>query len=202
MHPSWRRCSSFKYSRYFQLSRLASRAPRPSPCHAGLTPRAASGSGCASRGAGHHLATFSIRKGSHHDRRLVPRRPARSPLLSCQLLSLALASQAPMEFAADRPRRGLHLELTPDPVHIANSWTLSAAPPTGHEQGAATGLALTRAQVKPRDGRGADVPPRSAVPGSRPAGSGSGTTPDSVATKGAPATAEHSLWVVGAKSAN
>ena len=28
-----------------------------------------------------------------------------------------------------------------------------------------------------------------------------GTTPDSVATKGAPATAEQSLWVVGAKSA-
>ena len=27
-HPAWRRCSSFKYSRYSQSSRLASRAPR------------------------------------------------------------------------------------------------------------------------------------------------------------------------------
>ena len=84
---------------------------------------------------------------------------------------------------------------------IAQQPDTAAAPPTGHEQGAATGLALTRAQVKPRDGRGAGAPPQSAVPGSRPAGSGSGTTPDSVATKGAPATAEQSLWVVGAKSA-
>src|SRR6185295_10306518 len=42
MHPGWRRCSSFKYSRYSQSSRLASRAPRPSRCDAGLPPRAAS----------------------------------------------------------------------------------------------------------------------------------------------------------------
>ena len=84
---------------------------------------------------------------------------------------------------------------------IAQQPDTAAAPPTGHEQGAATGLALTRAQVKPRDGRGAGAPPQSAVPGSRPAGSGSGTTSDSVATKGAAATAEQSLWVVGAKSA-
>ena len=27
-HPVWRRCSAFKYSRYSQSSRLASRAPR------------------------------------------------------------------------------------------------------------------------------------------------------------------------------
>ena len=43
MHPGWRRCSSFKYSRYSQSSRLASRAPRPSRCNAGLAPRAARG---------------------------------------------------------------------------------------------------------------------------------------------------------------
>jgi hypothetical protein len=32
MHPGWRRCSSFKYSRYSQSSRLASRAPRRPRC--------------------------------------------------------------------------------------------------------------------------------------------------------------------------
>jgi hypothetical protein len=39
--PGWRRCSSFKYSRYSQSSRLASGAPRPPRCDAGLAPRAA-----------------------------------------------------------------------------------------------------------------------------------------------------------------
>src|SRR5262245_36371886 len=42
MHPAWRRCSSFKYSRYSRSSRLATRAPRPSRCDAGLSPWAAS----------------------------------------------------------------------------------------------------------------------------------------------------------------
>jgi lipopolysaccharide/colanic/teichoic acid biosynthesis glycosyltransferase/glycosyltransferase involved in cell wall biosynthesis len=37
----WRRCSSFKYSRYSQSSRLAIGAPRLSRCDAGLPPRAA-----------------------------------------------------------------------------------------------------------------------------------------------------------------
>src|SRR5687768_4572303 len=48
----------------------------------------------------------------------------------------------------------------------------AAAPPTGHEQDAAKGLALTRVAMPQRDA-GADTP-RSAVPGSRPAGSGTG----------------------------
>ena len=44
--PRWgprrqRRCSSFKYSRYSQLSRLAGGAPRSSRCDARLSPRAA-----------------------------------------------------------------------------------------------------------------------------------------------------------------
>src|SRR5712691_7119442 len=42
MHPRGLRCSSFKYSRYSQSSRLARGAPRPSRCDAGLSPRAAS----------------------------------------------------------------------------------------------------------------------------------------------------------------
>jgi hypothetical protein len=41
MHPGWLRCSSFKYSRYSQSSRLASRAPRQPLCDAGLAPRTA-----------------------------------------------------------------------------------------------------------------------------------------------------------------
>src|SRR6266849_5561976 len=41
MHPRWLRCSSLKYSRYSQSSRLAIEAPRPSQCDARLSPRAA-----------------------------------------------------------------------------------------------------------------------------------------------------------------
>src|SRR2546425_11008787 len=41
MHPRWLRCSSLKYSRYSQSSRLAIGAPRPSRCDARLSPRAA-----------------------------------------------------------------------------------------------------------------------------------------------------------------
>src|SRR5881409_3777916 len=40
MHPRRRRCSSFKYSRYSQSSRLAGGAPRSSRCDARLSPRA------------------------------------------------------------------------------------------------------------------------------------------------------------------
>jgi hypothetical protein len=39
--PGWRRCSSFKYYRYAQSSRLASGALRPPRCDAALAPRAA-----------------------------------------------------------------------------------------------------------------------------------------------------------------
>src|SRR6476660_450152 len=38
MHPRGLRCSSFKYSRYSQSSRLARGAPRPSRCDARLSP--------------------------------------------------------------------------------------------------------------------------------------------------------------------
>jgi len=76
----------------------------------------------------------------------------------------------------------------------------AAAPPTGHEQGAATGLSITRATLKSKDGRTPGAPPRSAVPGSVPAGSGSGTT-DSAAPAGASTTIEQSFWLVGAKAA-
>ena len=43
MHPRWLRCSSFKYSRYSQSSRLAIGAPRRSRCDDGVAPRAANG---------------------------------------------------------------------------------------------------------------------------------------------------------------
>jgi len=51
---------------------------------------------------------------------------------------------------------------------ITQSPDTAAAPPTGHEQGAAKGLTLTRATLKPGDGRATGTPPRSAVPGSEP----------------------------------
>src|SRR5204863_21147 len=50
MHPLRRRCSSFKYSRYSQSSRLARGAPRPSRCDARLAPRAASHCRCRTPG--------------------------------------------------------------------------------------------------------------------------------------------------------
>jgi len=74
----------------------------------------------------------------------------------------------------------------------------AAAPPTGHEQGAAKGLTLARATLKSSDGRAAGAPPRSAVPGSVPAGVGSGTTDAAAARPGAPV--EQSFWLVGARS--
>jgi len=73
------------------------------------------------------------------------------------------------------------------------------APPTGHEQGAALGLTLSRATIKSSDGRAVDAPARSAVPGSLPAGSGSGTT-DAAASRAA-TRVEQSFWLVGAKAA-
>src|SRR5439155_23564786 len=50
MHPRQRRCSSFKYSRYSQSSRLAGGAPRSSRCDARRSPPAAKRArgGCAS----------------------------------------------------------------------------------------------------------------------------------------------------------
>ena len=67
----------------------------------------------------------------------------------------------------------------------------AAAPPTGHEQAAAKGLTLTRATT-----RGADTA-KSAVPGSLPAGSGSGTTDGNTSRA---ARVEQSFWLVGAKA--
>jgi len=84
---------------------------------------------------------------------------------------------------------------------VAQQPDTASAPPTGHEQGAATGLSITRATVKSKDGSNPAAPPRSAVPGSVPAGSGSGTTAGSPAARGASTTIEQSLWLVGAKSA-
>jgi hypothetical protein len=71
----------------------------------------------------------------------------------------------------------------------------AAAPATGHEQAAAKGLTLTRATVPTRGSA-----PRSAVPGSQPAGIGTGTT-DRATTRGAAVDAEQSFWIVGAKAA-
>jgi hypothetical protein len=92
---------------------------------------------------------------------------------------------------------------TPPPnvtaVGCVTQWPdTAAAPPTGHEQGAAHGLTLARATTKAGDGRAVGALPRSAVPGSVPTGVGSGTT-DAAATR-QPAVVEQSFWLVGAKS--
>jgi hypothetical protein len=73
-----------------------------------------------------------------------------------------------------------------------------SAPPTGHEQDAAKGLALTRVTVPPRDARG--NAPRSAVPGSSPSGFGSGTTDGNSPRPTAAARDEQSFWIVGNKA--
>jgi hypothetical protein len=82
---------------------------------------------------------------------------------------------------------------------VTQSPDTSAAPPTGHEQGAAKGLTLARAAVKSGDGQAVGATPRSAVPGSVPAGTGSGTTDAAVPRQSVPV--EQSFWLVGAKSA-
>jgi hypothetical protein len=82
---------------------------------------------------------------------------------------------------------------------ITQSPDTAAAPPTGHEQGAAKGLTLARATIKFGDGRAVSAPPRSAVPGSVPSGVGSGSTDAAAARQ--PAPVEQSFWLVGAKSA-
>jgi hypothetical protein len=100
------------------------------------------------------------------------------------------------------PSRELRAQAATPPVNITAVGCLAqlpdsaAAPPTGHEQDAAKGLALTRVATPQRDA-GADTP-RSAVPGSRPAGSGTGTT-DSVTPRAA-SRDEQSFWIVGSKA--
>ena len=71
-----------------------------------------------------------------------------------------------------------------------------AAPPTGHEQAAAKGLTLTRAIVQTGETR---TGARSAVPGSQPSGSGTGTTDRAVPPVSRPV--EQAFWLVGPKSA-
>ena len=101
------------------------------------------------------------------------------------------------------PSRDLRAQAAPPPpVNITAVGCLAqlpdsaAAPPTGHEQDAAKGLALTRVAVPQRDA-GANTP-RSAVTGSRPAGSGTGTTDG--ATPRPTARDEQSFWLVGSKA--
>jgi hypothetical protein len=78
---------------------------------------------------------------------------------------------------------------------VVQAASTAGAPPTGHEQAAATGLTLTRATLSTSEVGSR----RSAVPGSLPSGSGTGTT-DSASPRGA-ARVEQSFWLVGAKAA-
>ena len=77
---------------------------------------------------------------------------------------------------------------------IAQAPESAAAPPTGHEQAAAKGLTLTRATTRAPDTRAG----RSAVPGSQPSGTGTGTTDGNPPRA---ARVEQSFWLVGAKAA-
>lgn len=79
---------------------------------------------------------------------------------------------------------------------VAQAPDTAAAPPTGHEQGAAKGLTLARATVKSPDGRAIGDPPRSAVPGSAP----EGVDTTNGASRRSPLPVEQSFWLVGAKS--
>lgn len=82
---------------------------------------------------------------------------------------------------------------------VAQHPDTATAPPTGHEQGSAQGLHLTRATMQPGNARNASAPPRSAVPGSLPSGTNSGTTPEAPAVK-TQGPIEQSFWLVGPKT--
>ena len=121
-------------------------------------------------------------------------------LTSRTTLPFALAPIAAFVVLA-APSRELRAQTSTPPVNITAVGCLAqlpdsaAAPPTGHEQDAAKGLALTRVAA-PRDASANT--PRSAVPGSLPAGSGTGTT-DSATPRPA-AREEQSFWLVGSKA--
>ena len=70
------------------------------------------------------------------------------------------------------------------------------APPVGHEQEAARGLSLTQVTMR-TDAQ--TTPTRSAVPGSLPTGSGSGTIPQTP-TRRAPVSEQQAFWLVGDKA--
>jgi hypothetical protein len=70
------------------------------------------------------------------------------------------------------------------------------APPVGHEQEAARGLSLTQVTMRSDE---QTRPPRSAVPGSLPSGSGSGTIPDTSPLRG-PVSEQQAFWLVGDKA--
>jgi hypothetical protein len=115
---------------------------------------------------------------------------------------LAAAALAVLPTTLPAQRSGAPSEPPPTVIAIgcvAQHPDTASAPPTGHEQGAALGLTLARATLKTADGRTPSTAPRSAVPGSLPAGTNSGTTPEAAAAN-AQAPVEQSFWLVGAKT--
>jgi hypothetical protein len=78
----------------------------------------------------------------------------------------------------------------------------SGAPPVGHEAGGASELALAQAILRHPDGRALNTAPRSAVPGSSPAGFGSGTTSEPVPGGRRPSSGaiDQAFWLAGAKA--
>ena len=76
---------------------------------------------------------------------------------------------------------------------VAQAPNDAAAPPTGHEQAAAKGLTLTGATTRADQRTG-----RSAVPGSQPSGTGTGTTDGNTPRA---VRVEQTFWLVGAKAA-
>jgi hypothetical protein len=112
-----------------------------------------------------------------------------APILLAALLSLAglardLYAQSAPKPAAAITAAGCLAQLPDNP----------AAPPTGHEQAAAKGLALMQASTRDTPG----AAPRSAVPGSLPSASGTGTTDSAVPRS--PVREERSFWIVGSKA--
>ena len=70
------------------------------------------------------------------------------------------------------------------------------APPVGHEQEAARRLSLTQVTMRTDE---PTTPTRSAVPGSLPTGSGSGTIPETSTRRG-PVSEQQAFWLVGDKA--
>ncbi len=75
------------------------------------------------------------------------------------------------------------------------------APAVAHEAGSAIGLALTKATLTTKDGARVGTEPRSAVPGSLPAGTGSGTTSHPVAGgRASMPIVEQAFWLAGGRA--
>jgi len=130
--------------------------------------------------------------------------------MSCWLLALVIAALASWVERPSAAPQAAAAATTPAGAPVTATGCLirepagSGAPPVGHEAGGASELALTQATLRHQDGRALNTAPRSAVPGSSPAGFGSGTTSEPVPGGRRPSAAaaiDQAFWLAGAKAA-